>query len=277
MSEEKESRAFVFWILLGSFIVLLALAANRYVLSVRSVDVSVEPQALYPDGKSTTTIKLKLRNALGFEPMFAEKKIKAKMEEGGSLVEWWYAKDSTAIYVRAKDQAGSVTLHLTTKYLSLPLKVTVAIIQQLADSDQDGYPDAAELTSEEDRVNFRRWFTSIAESQFYKLDDGWRTEDRDCAGLLRFAYREALRKHDNDWLRKRSFLVDANIPSVRKFSYPSIPVIGERLFRIREGAFSPEADARTDSSFSSFAEARLLKEHSFFLPEEIFETRNPAM
>src|SRR5882672_5864680 len=50
------------------------------------------------------------------------------------------------------------------------------------DSDNDGLPDAAELQSFADRENFRRWFTGIAEMQFYQLSDQWNAEQRDCAG-----------------------------------------------------------------------------------------------
>src|SRR5258706_3637143 len=48
------------------------------------------------------------------------------------------------------------------------------------DSDNDGLPDAAELQSFMDRENFRKWFTLIAESQFYHLNDQWNAEQRDC-------------------------------------------------------------------------------------------------
>lgn len=68
-----------------------------------------------------------------------------------------------------------------------------------ADLDHDGLPDAIELHTFNDRENFRRWFTWIAEMQFYKLSDEWNTEQRDCAGLARFAWREALRTHDRAW------------------------------------------------------------------------------
>src|SRR6267142_3100282 len=64
------------------------------------------------------------------------------------------------------------------------------------DSDSDGIPDAAELQSYLDRENFRRWFTLIAEGQFYEINKQWNADQRDCAGLVRFAWREALRHHD---------------------------------------------------------------------------------
>src|SRR3982074_1372461 len=65
---------------------------------------------------------------------------------------------------------------------------------KLIDSDNDGIPDNLELRTFQDRDNFRRWFTAIPETQFYQLSGQWNGEQRDCAGLVRFAIREALRR-----------------------------------------------------------------------------------
>ena len=65
---------------------------------------------------------------------------------------------------------------------------------EVLDSDNDGIPDALELRTYQDRDAFRRWFTFIAENQFYRLSDQWNEDQRDCAGLARFATREALRR-----------------------------------------------------------------------------------
>lgn len=73
---------------------------------------------------------------------------------------------------------------------------------KLIDSDNDGIPDVAELRTFQDRDSFRRWFTAIAENQFYQLSDQWNAEQRDCAGMVRFAMREALRRHDRIWFQK---------------------------------------------------------------------------
>ena len=73
---------------------------------------------------------------------------------------------------------------------------------ELIDSDNDGIPDVEELRTYQDRDAFRRWFTFIAENQFYRLSDQWNEDQRDCAGLARFAMREALRRHDRPWFQK---------------------------------------------------------------------------
>jgi len=124
------------------------------------------------------------------------------------------------------------------------------------DSDNDGIPDAAELQSFMDRENFRRWFTLIAEGQFYQLSEQWNVEQRDCAGLVRFALREALRRHDRAWLQKMGPSYTAVAPDVSRYSLEQGP-LGEKLFRTAFGSFKDGELA--NNTFSEFADARTLK------------------
>ena len=124
------------------------------------------------------------------------------------------------------------------------------------DSDNDGLPDAAELQSFMDRENFRQWFTQIAEGQFYHLSDQWNTEQRDCAGLVRFAWREALRRHDRAWFQKMGPGYQAVAPDVGRYSLEQGP-LGEKLFRTSFGAYK-DGDL-SSGAFSDFADARTLK------------------
>jgi uncharacterized protein len=122
-----------------------------------------------------------------------------------------------------------------------------------ADLDHDGLPDVAELRTFNDRENFRRWFTWIAEMQFYKLSDQWNPEQRDCAGLVRFAWREALRPHDRPWFQKMDENYDQVAPDVANASAP----LSGKLFRTAPGTYSPaDLDA---NKFSEFADAQTLK------------------
>ncbi|MBA3439021.1 MAG: DUF1175 family protein [Pyrinomonadaceae bacterium] len=125
------------------------------------------------------------------------------------------------------------------------------------DSDQDGLPDQAEVRSFTDRENFRRWFTSIAELQFYRTSDAWNTEQRDCAGLVRFAWREALRRHDRQWFRKMGAAYEPLAPDVKAYDLEHSP-LGEILFRTAPGIFKEAI--LSDDTFSEFADARTLKE-----------------
>ncbi len=124
------------------------------------------------------------------------------------------------------------------------------------DSDNDGLPDGAELESFMDRENFRKWFTLIAEGQFYQLNKDWNPEQRDCAGLVRFAWRESLRRHDRPWFQKMGPGYSAIAPDVKRYQLEQGP-LGEKLFRTKFGAYK-DGDL-SNESFSEFADARSLK------------------
>jgi uncharacterized protein len=127
---------------------------------------------------------------------------------------------------------------------------------ELSDSDNDGIPDVIELRSFQDRDSFRRWFTTIAETQFYQLSDAWTDEQRDCAGLARFAIREALRHHDRLWFQKMGSAYETVAPDVKSFDLDHNS-LGEKIFRTDFGSFD-ETDIR-NGRFSEFADARTLK------------------
>lgn len=125
------------------------------------------------------------------------------------------------------------------------------------DSQRDGIPDCIRLRSFNDRENFRRWFTGITELQFYHQSDAWKAEQRDCAGLVRFALREALREHNRAWFRKMGAIYEPLAPDVRAYTLERNP-LGEKLFRTKSGAFT-ESDL-TSGAFNEFADARTLKD-----------------
>jgi uncharacterized protein YfaT (DUF1175 family) len=126
----------------------------------------------------------------------------------------------------------------------------------LLDSDNDGIPDVAELRTFQDRDSFRRWFTAIAENQFYQVSDQWNAEQRDCAGLVRFAMREALRHHDRSWFQRMGPGYETVAPDVAGFDLDKNP-LGEKIFRTDFGSFH-ESDLR-NGRFSEFADGRSLK------------------
>jgi uncharacterized protein YfaT (DUF1175 family) len=127
------------------------------------------------------------------------------------------------------------------------------------DSDADGIPDREELSAFGDRESFRKWFTSIAEAQFYRPSAEWNESQRDCAGLVRFAWRESLRAHDRAWLLRMGDDYDPVAPDVRAYTLERSPV-GEKLFRTTAGTFGDSDLA--DGTFSEFADARTLKEYN---------------
>jgi uncharacterized protein YfaT (DUF1175 family) len=123
-----------------------------------------------------------------------------------------------------------------------------------ADLDHDGFPDAVELRTFNDRENFRRWFTWVAEMQFYNISDQWNPDQRDCAGLVRFAWREALRPHDRVWFQRMGENYDPVAPDLT----PNIAAsLGGKLFRTAPGTYLPTDVA--DGHFSEFADAQTLR------------------
>jgi uncharacterized protein YfaT (DUF1175 family) len=127
---------------------------------------------------------------------------------------------------------------------------------KLSDSDNDGIPDFAELRTFEDRESFRRWFTAIAETQFYQFSEQWKKDQRDCAGLVRFSIREALRRHDRVWFQKMGPAYDSVAHDVAGFDLDNNQ-LGEKIFRAASGSFQ-EGDLRS-GTFTEFADARTLK------------------
>lgn len=100
------------------------------------------------------------------------------------------------------------------------------------DADADGYPDVVELNSYRDREAFLEWFSAIAEAQYIAPSPEWKY--RDCSGLIRFAYIEALKRKNGLWFSKFPYL-----PKVRAIpieNYP-MPIISRSVFRVDDGSF----------------------------------------
>ncbi|EYB67285.1 hypothetical protein DEIPH_ctg045orf0015 [Deinococcus phoenicis] len=142
-----------------------------------------------------------------------------------------------------------------------------ALAASAADTDRDGYPDALELVGL-DRAAFADWFAAVAESQYYGLAPDWKAADQDCAGLLRYAFVNALAKHDAAWWAKFRFLPRPRLPEVRGFSYPA-PLVSRSVFRVAPGPYrAGDVDA---GKLVGRTSARFLANFS-----AAFVTRDPA-
>jgi uncharacterized protein YfaT (DUF1175 family) len=135
------------------------------------------------------------------------------------------------------------------------------------DSFGDGTPDFLRLSDPADRQAFRRWFTLIAGFEAIRPTDQVPAEITDCASLLRYAYREALKRHDEPWFQATGVEVPALPGEIRAWHYPATP-LGLGLFRVRPGSFDA-ADA-TDGAFAQFADARTLVErNAYFVSRDV--------
>src|ERR1019366_352280 len=79
------------------------------------------------------------------------------------------------------------------------------------------------LSTTPDGITFRRWFTFLAEAQYFR-GRALPAEIDDCAGLLRFAYREALRPHDAAWAREMALPAPASASDIQQYQYPYTPL-----------------------------------------------------
>jgi hypothetical protein len=138
---------------------------------------------------------------------------------------------------------------------------------ELTDSRSDGTPDFLRLEDSADQEAFRRWFTFLAEVQYFTPTSQRPTEITDCAALLRYAYREALRRHDASWSAGSHLVLVPALESVRKYHYPHTP-LGPALYRVRPGPWSP-SDLH-GGAFGQFADTGTLQRwNTFFVTRDI--------
>jgi len=131
----------------------------------------------------------------------------------------------------------------------------------------DGTPDFLRLTDPADQAAFRQWFTTIADFQAVRPRAEVPPEITDCASLLRYSYREALKRHDDTWFLVTGLQVAALPGEIRAWRYPETP-LGAGLFRVRPGGFEP-ADA-TNGAFAQFADAKTLVErNAYFVSRDL--------
>jgi uncharacterized protein len=95
------------------------------------------------------------------------------------------------------------------------------------------------LADASDRAAFRSWFVLLADAQFERPA----AEVTDCAALVRFAYREALRSHTPEWARRVALPFAPALRDVR--SAPRAGRDGWPLFQVAPGRYGEFADART--------------------------------
>jgi uncharacterized protein len=244
-----------------------AAAAAIAIIPTRQ-ELVLDRRELPADGRSIARARAKTTSVLGietFDPPNA-KSIAWDMRETNALgVKVLKAHDGELVF-RSGTKPGVLTLALGDKTAAMTL------VLNTHDTDEDGLPDAAELLSREDRAAFVTWFTAIAEAQATAIDDAWPAIHQDCAGLVRFAYKEALRAHDRAWLDKRRHLPRLAAPDVAAFHYPSIPFLGDRLFRNIGGRF--DARRSIEEQYTAAATARVLYDlNSSFISRDIQEAR----
>ncbi|MBA3912794.1 MAG: DUF1175 family protein, partial [Acidobacteriales bacterium] len=142
---------------------------------------------------------------------------------------------------------------LLTGPLSRTATLTVKLTPDFNDLYEDGIPEFYRLHSASDRQSFRSRFTWMAEREAFMTKQS--PEISDCAALLRYCYRESVRRHDDQWARDMGGAAIVAQGDIAQYTFPYTP-LGPKLFRTHEGTFVP-ADL-TDGTFAEFADARSL-------------------
>jgi uncharacterized protein YfaT (DUF1175 family) len=156
--------------------------------------------------------------------------------------------------------------------LPIPVMAFGSASPTYSDAYSDGTPDFLRLRSRADQEAFRAWFVWLAEALAASQPE-IPQEVEDCAGLLRFAYREALVVHDGAWAAALRLETPPPLPDVRQYHYP-VPELNGALFRVRPGPFRA-SDLRT-GAFRHFADAEHLMRYNTYRLDRRLEPARPA-
>lgn len=221
------------------------LAASAAVLSAAAcrgpLDLRVTSQDLPANG--TATRELVAIGGCG--------KVRIEVVEGRDLVDTYIAAAGRLV-VRAGVRPGRVRIRATDDLHHAEAALTLH--PDPIDADGDGFPDAAELTSADSRAVFRERLVANARSQVAGAETGWEPAQRDCAGLARFAYRQALRETPSAWVQSQAHVHGLSAWGRLPIAFPSLPFLGERAFRLHPGTFDPS----DNSAFGPFADGHHL-------------------
>ncbi|HEX7961725.1 MAG TPA: DUF1175 family protein, partial [Terriglobales bacterium] len=137
---------------------------------------------------------------------------------------------------------------------------------ELIDSLGDGTPDFLRLDSGSDRDAFRAWFTLLADYESLRPTAQLPVDIRDCAGLLRYCYRNALHAHDESWFSEARVEGIPALPGIQKYQYHFTP-LHAALFRVKPGAYVPGEEK---TAFTEFADVEtLIRFNTFFVSRDI--------
>ncbi len=216
------------------------------------------------DGFSTT--QLKIHSASGRN--LGDVQVEVEDPHRAAVESVTVKDDSAIVTLRAGVLSGEAKLSVTSPAFE-PISATIRTTLDASDSEGDGTPDFLRLHDASDRAAFRRWFTLLAEAEYYRRRSS--DEVNDCAALLRYSYREALRRHDSAWAKSAMLPATAVAGDIRQYQYPYTP-LGAGLFRVRDGSFA--ADDLNNGAFTQFADAKTLWQHnSYFVGRDVARAR----
>lgn len=231
-------------------LIIISIGITIFCWADKRVEIYMSSQTIYADKDSSISLKADYKNRLKKVFCSYNKNLKLEILKGKKVIKI-IPLSKNEFFLKSNGLTGEVILKISSQQKTWERKINCEANYE--DYDKDGFPDSLKLSSQTDRNNFLDWFVSIAESQFYKISSKWYAIHRDCSGLINFAFKEALKKHDNKWLRKFPLLIQNNISDVEKYNYPKIPILGKNIFRIKPGRF--QKSDPVNGSFATTANA----------------------
>ncbi len=214
--------------------------------------LSISPARLFADGYDTATLEIASASAGKPAVFVADNPHTVTLEDTRGAGGQWQA------HLRAGVLGGTARVRVKFPQ-GAPAEIAIPLELETRDTARDGTPDFLRLDDLHDRQSFRRWFTWLAEAQYFQAPAARPEEIADCAALIRYAYREALRAHDGAWAAEARLPLVPAFDSVAKYQYPYTP-LGAALFRVREGSF--QATDLADGAFAQFADAQTLRRYN---------------
>ena len=240
---------------LGAFTIHRALAPPALVIEVAS-------STLPADGFTSTEIRLHSSTGRDLKGLRVETDDARQVSVESVTVRG----GSAHVSLRAGVMPGDAKINFEASGFE-SRQVTLTTTPDVSDSVGDGTPDFLRLHDAADRAAFREWFTLLAESQYFRHT----SLIGDCAALLRYAYREALHRHDATWARAVALPAAPAAGDVKQYQYPYTP-LGAGMFRVREGSFA--VDDLNNGAFAQFADAKTLWRYNcYFLGRDIARAR----
>ena len=227
----------------------MAAASARKREAGRPPRLSVSPARLFADGYDTATLEIASSSAGQPAISVSGNPHAVTIEDTSGGGGKWQA------HLRAGVLGGLVGVRVQFPGAA-PAETDIPLTLDTRDTAADGTPDFLRLDDPHDRQCFRRWFTWLGEAQYFQAPASRPPEIDDCAALIRYAYREALRAHDTAWAASARLPLIPAYDSVVKYQYPYTP-LGASLFRVREGSF--EAADLANGAFAQFADAQTLR------------------
>ena len=206
--------------------------------------LSLVPATLRADGYDAATLRIEGRTTAQPRITIPDNPHGATVEDLAATDTGWQAR------IRAGVLPGRMILRVEVP--GLPAATAEVTSQPVTTTSAgDGTPDYLRLEDDRDQRAFRGWFTFLAEIQYFQQPDARPPEISDCAALIRYAYREALRMHDDRWAADAHLPFVPGIESVARYQYPYTP-LGAALFQIGDGRFAQFADAQTLQRLNTF-------------------------